>query len=109
MESVFAGVPLIASREAVDRLALEPSVDYEPIESASPEAVRAAVLKFLPQRERYQHRIQHLRGLWRERYDWPAIGRGMAHALCRLMADTSAAPGLELPVADGQAETETRA
>jgi len=84
VEAVFAGIPLVASRKAVEGLELDPERDCSPILEATPDAVAQAVRRFVKDRERYAERVVALREKWLARYDWLAIGAKVAEALATL-------------------------
>jgi hypothetical protein len=95
VEAVFAGLPLVASRKAVEGLDLDPVQDCALVEAATPEAVRAAVRRFAERREHYAARAAALRERWLRKYDWPAIGGEVAEKLRALATGANSAPRTE--------------
>lgn len=84
VEAVFSGLPLIASRKAVEGLELDPAEDCALIDSPTPLAVADAVRRFACQRDHYVGRVRALRDRWLHKYDWGGIGGGVAEVLCEL-------------------------
>jgi glycosyltransferase involved in cell wall biosynthesis len=86
VEAVFAGLPLVASRKAVEGLDLDPAEDCALIDAPTAAGVAAAIRQFTERREHFVARSRALRDRWLAKYDWAAIGSGVAGALCELAA-----------------------
>ena len=87
VEAVFAGIPIIGSRKAVEGLRLEPERDYVLIDEATPASVEKAIRRYQAQRAYYYERVMTLREKWLEQYDWLSIGGRVAGALSQLRTD----------------------
>lgn len=92
VEAVFAGLPLVASRKAVEGLDLDPGQDCAVIESPTPEAVAAAVRQFRERRDHFAERTSALRERWVRKYDWNIIGSRVAGSLATLAGTGAGAP-----------------
>ena len=92
VESVFAGIPLIASRKAVEGLDLDVERDCALIEEPTAASVASAVRKFLAGRAYYEERVLGLREAWLGRYDWLSVGARVAGALGELRASSEWTP-----------------
>jgi glycosyltransferase involved in cell wall biosynthesis len=89
VEAVFAGLPLISSKKAVEGLDLDLELDVSVILEPTPAGVAEAVRRFVDRRDHFADRALQLRKRWLDRYDWLHIGAQVGDDLVRLAGGQS--------------------